>query len=197
MLSLLATRTSRCPCRQTTGPDDGAKLGVSPPSIVLLSTASRCSRALVAKEGRRLPDSRAPTRSLASRRPKGRSLARVATHGWCHAATGNWSVSRFITDPDSFTSDSRSDAGRRHGTLGRKAAPPLSIAPYEGATEAEMLLLFVIAFTFLRFSRQAAWVGGPHSSMRRCILGVTLNLRIARMLGLSIGLGRNVVGHLN
>ena len=62
---------------------------------------------------------------------------------------------------------------------------------------ADMLLLFFIAFTFQRFSRQAAWVGGPHSSMRRCILGVTLNLRIARMLGLSIGLGRNVVELLN
>ena len=164
MLSLLATQTSRCPCRQTTGPDDGVKLGVSPPSIVLLSTASRCSRALVAIEGRRLPDSRAPTRSLASLRPKGRSLARVATHGWCHAATGNWSVSRFITDPDSFTSDSRSDAGRRHGTLGRKAAPPRP-----SVRAASGVVLFVIAFTFLRFSRQAAWVGGPHSSMRRCI----------------------------
>ena len=63
-------------------------------------------------------------------------------------------------------------------SIGRGASPrnawaqggtALSIAPYEGATEAEMLLLFVIAFTFRRFSRQAAWAGGPHSSMRRCI----------------------------
>ena len=54
-----------------------------------------------------------------------------------------------MTDPDSFTSDSRPDAGRRHGTLGRKATSANSIARLSRATEASMLLLFFIAFTFL------------------------------------------------
>ena len=93
----LASLTSRCPCRQTTGPDDGGASPAStprrrgarrtpltmmkallspsnrrggcalrslPPSIVPLSTASRCSLPRMANASRRLPDSRVVTRSL-------------------------------------------------------------------------------------------------------------------------------------
>ena len=73
----LASLASRCPCCQSTGPDDGGASPVSPsnrrggyarrsvpPPIVLLSTASRCSLPRMANASRRLPDSRVVTRTL-------------------------------------------------------------------------------------------------------------------------------------
>ena len=166
---------------------------VLPPSIALLSTAPRCSRARHAAaatararprgdSGRRRPDLRAPTRSLASRPPlnlplggggekaapleKGaavRSLARVATQEWCHAATGNWAVSRFITDPTCLSPDPVSGVERRQRPLGRKRTPfssPLETKGEEKSVVTAGLLLFVFAFTVLRLIRRQAGEGG-------------------------------------
>ena len=51
----LATFSSRCPRRQTMGPENGSVLGCTvrsmPSSIELLSAASRCSHTLVVDEG--------------------------------------------------------------------------------------------------------------------------------------------------
>ena len=133
-----------------------------PPSIARLHPGSRCVLPLVATEGRRMPDSRDidwPLDVGATRH-----LARVAAVAQLRRDQSLVRIS-LLTVPSSLSSESFSNAGRRHGSFPRRT----SGSPPSLKAASSSFLFF--AFTFRRFLPAALGPGWfPHPSARRCVV---------------------------